>query len=201
MLRLYVQLSLVLCFLTCQANAGMVVGSGAAGGEPAAGTILLGDNTAHTGDGFNTGGTVYEVYEKTAATATWAESDATATVASIYIRFWNETDPNTTCKALLFNSSGSLLTNGASDSLQISTDGAQTWHKFDYTSKPTVTKSTTYRMGFVCGTSSYISVATSANDTQGPMRHTGGSVASPENVVPGSDYDYYVGEMGIYAVH
>jgi hypothetical protein len=177
-----------------------IVGGGvptAESGEPAAGTIIAGANTTYSSDTISQAAN-RQYYNNATQTATWSASDSTTTVSSVFLYMTANNTGN--CKAFITTSSGTIISNGISNVKGFTEDDTPLWREFTYTSKPTLTKTTAYRIGYVCN-SDYTVITPTATGGQGPMFNDGNSYTTPGSVVPGSDSNYGQGAFGAYAIH
>ena len=165
--------------------------------EPASGTVIIGEQwESSTGDWsglvnnrvFRNGGTL---------TASWAESAATTTAASIkvYLQHWNVAG---NVKCLLYNGSTSALI-AQTNPVAIPANSDIVTETFTFSSPPTITKGLPYILGIILDTS-YIILLKEADQVVDEGYDSSGTYASPPDPVGWTDLGTN-GRICMWAVH
>jgi hypothetical protein len=146
----------------------------------AVGTVLVGTNTTSTAEVAAMAAN-QEWFWNTGWAASWAGDCTTETVGTIEV-FLKAVDVSS-CKALLGNSDGTLVTNGISNArTDFDWEENPDWHIFTMGTPPTITKGTTYLLGIVCNV---------ANSPQLPYNNAGSAtlcceMGTPSYATPGT---------------
>jgi hypothetical protein len=127
--------------------------AGGACTHSAAGTLLVGSSTEGAGAAAMPAG--WANFINADYTATWAGDCTTETMATIDVFVRVTSGGTLNCKAFVTNSDGTIVTNGISNALGMEWEEAATWHTFTMGTPPTLTKSTAYKLAFICDAGDY----------------------------------------------
>ena len=164
-----------LCFAgshSVQITRGVVTGGTT---EPETGAVILGTTTTtgYTEDyPFPIG--YEELFNRTAVTATWAETASTTTLSTVGVYLNGFGGGN--CKVNLRASDLSLI--ATSQSMLLDYEVGKSFHEFTFSSPPTVTKGSSYIMAIMCDADSAVMIAAAASGIE-LSYGTNGSYASP----------------------
>ncbi len=204
LLSIIIGLALLVSASPSYAGGIVMMGGGVAavGGdtEPASGTVIIGTSTTSTAASANLA-TAQQWFWNVDFAATWSETASTTTVGTI--EWYGQGWAGGNCKALLFNSDGTIVTNGVSGATVIEYEEAATWHSFTMGTPPTVTKSTNYKIGIVCDTDYAINLTYDDTGSQSLGYEGTGNYTSPTAVTvpPDSLIDDSATVGGVRAKH
>lgn len=162
-----------------------------AGGAPATGTVILGaENTGTSHESSSHSYSVFGMYNETALTASWTESDSTTTLASIRMQATTYAGGNV--KACLYLSTGNQV--ACTNPVTIST-GTLT---MPFASPPTITKGTSYRIAFFVSADMAITFYRVATTGSNICFNDSASYTTPPSTLGSCDND--LGEDGVIEI-